>query len=128
MKRANAKPVRTPVVNASFEAIYAAIERIPRGRVATYGGIALAAGLPRRARLVGTALRAAPRARKLPWHRVLTASGKLAFPANSDAYALQASRLKREGVPMSRQRVDLNKYGWPSRERSLDELLWRQGD
>lgn len=110
--------------NPAWEAIYAAVERIPRGRVSTYGAIAQVAGLPRRARLVGTALKNVPRARKLPWHRVITSSGRLAFPESSDAHALQRTRLAREGVPLVRGRVDFNAHGWPRERKSLDELLW----
>lgn len=120
-----AKPRRvTPTANAAWEAIYAAVERIPRGRVSTYGVIAQVAGLPRRARLVGTALKSVPTARRLPWHRVITSSGRIAFPESSDAFALQRSRLAREGVQLVSGRVDLSRYGWPRESKSLDELLW----
>jgi methylated-DNA-protein-cysteine methyltransferase-like protein len=127
-KKAQTKKVRvtkpTPVSNPAWEAIYAAVARIPRGSVSTYGAVAQLAGLPRRARLVGTALRSLPASRALPWHRVITASGRLAFPENSDAYAKQRARLAREGVRLVRQRVDLERHGWPRESKSLDELLW----
>jgi methylated-DNA-protein-cysteine methyltransferase-like protein len=117
-------PKQTPVSNPAWEAIYAAVERIPRGSVSTYGAVAQLAGLPRRARLVGTALKSLPASRDLPWHRVITASGRFAFPENSDAYAKQRARLAREGVRLVRQRVDLERHGWPRESKSLDELLW----
>ena len=41
-----------------FERVYQAVRRIPRGRVATYGQVAVLAGTPRGARAVGWALRA----------------------------------------------------------------------
>jgi len=122
-KQAKTKRIRAQA-NAAWEAIYAAVERIPRGRVSTYGVIAQVAGLPRRARLVGTALKSVPTSRKLPWHRVITSSGRIAFPESSDAFALQRSRLAREGVQLIRGRVDLSRFGWPSESKSLDELLW----
>lgn len=121
------KPTRTRKTraeNPAWEAIYAAVERIPKGCVSTYGAIAQVAGLPRRARLVGTALKNLPRARKLPWHRVIAAGGRIAFPEGSDAYALQRSRLAREGVQLIRGRVDVRAHGWPRESKSLDELLW----
>jgi methylated-DNA-protein-cysteine methyltransferase related protein len=110
--------------NPAWEAIYAAVERIPSGSVSTYGVVAQLAGLPRRARLVGTALKSVPTARQLPWHRVIAAGGRLAFPENSDAYEKQRQRLAREGVAMVRKRIDLAHYGWPRESKSLDELLW----
>ena len=44
----------------SFERIYAVVKKIPRGTVASYGQVALLAGNPRWARVVGYALHANP--------------------------------------------------------------------
>ncbi|MEQ1580394.1 MAG: MGMT family protein [Steroidobacteraceae bacterium] len=107
--------------------ICAAIGRVPRGRVCSYGEIARVAGLPGRARLVGTVLRNSPTKRKLPWFRILTASGKLAFPEGSEPYLEQRRRLEAEGVRFVNARVDLKRFGWP-RESSLDEALWGMGE
>ncbi len=93
--------------------------------MSTYGGIADAAGLPRRARLVGTVLRQTPRARGVPWFRVINSSGRISFPVGTDAYLLQRRKLEAEGVVFIRGRVDLRKYRWPRREAALDELLWK---
>lgn len=104
--------------------IIAAIKQIPRGRVCTYGNVADVAGLPRRARLVGTVLRQTPASRGLPWYRVINASGRISFPLGSDSYARQRKQLEAEGIDFVGGRVDLNRYGWPSRDKMLDELLW----
>lgn len=82
------------------------------------------AGLPRRARLVGTVLRQTPASRGLPWYRVINASGRISFPVGSDSYARQRKQLEAEGVDFVGGRVDLDRYGWPSRDKMLDELLW----
>ena len=113
------------VNRARFAAIYAVVRRIPRGRVTTYGLVADLAGLPRRARLAGAALRDAPASLKLPWHRVIAATGRLAFPVGGDAYREQRRRLEREGVVFAGQRIDLLRHRWPDCEAQLDELLWR---
>lgn len=107
--------------------IIAAIKRIPRGKVCTYGGVADVAGLPRRARLVGTVLRQTPASRGVPWFRVINAGGRISFPVGSDGYARQRKHLESEGVDFVGGRVDLNRYGWPPRETMLDELLWGPG-
>jgi methylated-DNA-protein-cysteine methyltransferase-like protein len=120
-RRAHAEPV------ANAEAILAAVKRIPRGRVSTYGGVAEVAGLPRRARLVGTVLRQTPASRGVPWFRVINASGRISFPVGSDAYARQRKKLEAEGVVFSGGRVDLREYGWPESVASLDEYLWKVG-
>jgi|SRR5687767_9848441 methylated-DNA-protein-cysteine methyltransferase related protein len=107
--------------------ILAAVRRIPRGKVCTYGNVAEVAGLPRRARLVGTVLRQTPASRGLPWYRVINAGGRISFPTGSDAYARQRHKLEAEGVVFVGGRVDLRRYGWPVRDEQLDELLWKLG-
>ncbi len=125
-KPARAKRVRPPAISQSVpESILAAVRRIPRGKVCTYGNVAEVAGLPRRARLVGTVLRQTPTARGLPWYRVINAGGRISFPVGSDAYARQRHKLEAEGVVFAGGRVDLRRYGWPSRDQQLDELLWK---
>jgi methylated-DNA-protein-cysteine methyltransferase related protein len=128
-KKANKKTARVkraPVtVNQSVpEMILAAVRRIPRGKVCTYGNVAEVAGLPRRARMVGTVLRQTS-GRGLPWYRVINAGGRISFPTGSDAYQRQRHKLEAEGVVFVGGRVDLRRYGWPARDEQLDELLWK---
>ena len=99
----------------SCVAIWKAIEKIPRGRVTTYGQIAREAGFPKHPRLAGYALRNIPDGMKLPWHRVINAQGKIAFPLDSEHYALQKSLLEEEGVLFLKGKVDLSRYGWRSK-------------
>jgi methylated-DNA-protein-cysteine methyltransferase-like protein len=107
------------------ERILEAVKRIPRGRVSTYGAVAELAGLPRRARLVGAVLKQAPASRTLPWFRVINSNGRISLPAGSDAYLQQRRKLEAEGVIFRGDRVDLKRYGWPPRDVTLDELLWK---
>src|SRR5215470_9963870 len=87
-----------PQQNASN--IRAAIMKVPRGKVSTYGAIAQAAGLPRGARLVVRVLR---QSHGLPWHRIVAAGGRIATPGE---YALdQRFRLEMEGVKFSGRKV-----------------------
>lgn len=96
-----------------YDAIYAAVRRIPRGKVATYGQVARLAGLPRRARLVGTALRGLPEKTTVPWQRVVNAQGKVsprAVPGEGDG---QRARLEGEGVAFKPGgRIDLSRHLW----------------
>jgi methylated-DNA-protein-cysteine methyltransferase-like protein len=91
--------------NPALEAIWQVVGSIPRGRVSTYGAVARAAGLPGRARQAGYALRVAPRELNLPWHRVLGAGGRIAFPKSSKAHRDQARLLRAEGVAVKDGRV-----------------------
>ncbi len=105
-----------------LERIWKAVAAIPRGRVASYGGIARRAGLPRRARLVGHALKVAPDALKLPWHRVVNAQGRISLPAGSKAHRLQRRLLEAEGVRFVNGRVN---RAARDAEADLDAFLWR---
>ncbi len=100
-------------INASYQAIWNIVSTIPRGRVASYGQVARLAGLPGRARLVGTALGEAG-SRSLPWHRVINAQGRIALPPNSPGFREQRKRLREEGVMVVKGKVDLRQYGWKS--------------
>ena len=84
--------------------------------------IAEIAGIPRGARQVGYALRHLPHGHKVPWHRVITASGRIAFTPGSDAFKEQSKRLMQEDVAILNGRVDMKKYRW---QPDLDELLWK---
>jgi methylated-DNA-protein-cysteine methyltransferase-like protein len=106
--------------NDSYQRIYRMVLAIPRGHVATYGQIADLAGLPRRARLVGRALKELTDER-IPWHRVLRAGGRLAFAPGSAQYREQRERLIVEGVIFDGERVDLARHAWSD---PLDRLLW----
>lgn len=105
-----------------LQRIWRAVAAIPRGSVATYGGVARRAGLPRRARLVGHALKVAPARLGLPWHRVLAAGLRITFPKDSAAYCEQRRLLKAEGHRFAGSRL----LGDPRRPGAdLDEWLWR---
>jgi methylated-DNA-protein-cysteine methyltransferase-like protein len=128
-RKKNSRPMssQSPAESNALR-IIAAVKGIPRGRVSTYGNVASLAGLPRRARLVGTVLRQSPGSRGLPWYRVINASGRISFPVGSDAYARQRLKLEAEGIVVSGGRISLAKYGWPPRAATLDEYLWKLGD
>ena len=96
------------------ERIRGVVRRIPRGRVATYGQIAILAGIPRQPRRVSQALRELAGASPVPWHRVLSAGGVLGL-ARFDPMAAweQRTRLEQEGVRFGRRgRVLLVDFGW----------------
>jgi methylated-DNA-protein-cysteine methyltransferase-like protein len=103
---------------SSYQRIYAAVRRIPKGRVSTYGAIARVAGLAGRARQVGYALSALPAGTNVPWHRVINAQGRLSLERSaSGAGITQRVRLVREGVVVDAAgRVSLEKFGWRIRE------------
>jgi methylated-DNA-protein-cysteine methyltransferase-like protein len=85
--------------------ILAAIRKIPRGKVSTYGAVARGAGYPGLARQVGGLLRGSA---GLPWHRVLGAGGEIKVPRD---YAMeQRFLLESEGVKFRGRRVDMKRF------------------
>jgi methylated-DNA-protein-cysteine methyltransferase related protein len=92
--------------------IYAAVRRIPRGRVATYGQIAELAGLEGHARQVGYALHSLHDDR-VPWHRVINARGEISPRSAGDSHELQRLLLEAEGVEFDvTGRIALERYAW----------------
>ncbi len=102
----------------SHPLIWAVVQRIPRGKVATYGQVAKEAGFPTQPRLAGHALSKMPKAMKLPWHRVLGAGGKIVFTVGGKLYEKQKSLLEADGVIVIRGRVDMAKHQWQRRSEA----------
>jgi methylated-DNA-protein-cysteine methyltransferase related protein len=90
--------------DAAFRRVIASI---PKGKVATYGQVAAAAGYPLYHRAVARLLRTDPPDR-LPWHRVLGAGGEIKLPL--EAGAEQRLRLRMEGVTFRGKRVKLTAH------------------
>ena len=89
-----------PITDEQVERVRALVASIPAGRVATYGDIASAAELSS-PRIVGWIMRTV--SSDLPWHRVITASGR---PA-AHLVTRQRELLRAEGVLADDGRVDL---------------------
>ncbi len=103
-------------MNHTYRQIYAAVRRIPHGRVATYGQIADIAGLPRQPRMVGYALSALSDSRSIPWHRVINAKGEVSARSEPGFEQVQRALLEREGIEFdARDRVSLARFRWQPR-------------
>ena len=96
-----------------FERIYEQVRKIPRGKVATYGQIAMLAGNPRWARAVGYALHANPDPDGIPCYRVVNRFGGLAPAFAFGGAEAQAKLLRGDGIVVREDNtVDLDKYLW----------------
>jgi methylated-DNA-protein-cysteine methyltransferase-like protein len=104
-KISSSRKPQAPDDNPALQAIWHAVCAIPRGQVSTYGAVARAAGFPGRARQAGFALRVAPKALHLPWHRVVGAGGRIVFPKSSAEHREQIRRLRADGVLVQNGRV-----------------------
>jgi methylated-DNA-protein-cysteine methyltransferase-like protein len=87
------------------------VRRIPRGKVATYGQIAVLAGNAYASRQVAWLLHSLSDKEKLPWQRVISSRGIISLRAQEGER--QRSLLEREGVQFGlRGRIELARYLW----------------
>jgi methylated-DNA-protein-cysteine methyltransferase-like protein len=99
---------------SSYIKIYNTVARIPRGKVATYGQIAVLSGLGSQARLVGYALNKIPKNSDLPWHRVVNKEGMISYSPHRKEYKqLQRDLLEAEGVIFDKNnKISMIKFQW----------------
>lgn len=95
--------------------VLAAVRSIPRGKVATYGEVAEAAGYPAAVRGVASVLHGAG---GLPWHRVLAAGGRIALKGHHGLD--QRIRLESEGVRFKGAGVDMERHRYKFRKRGMN--------
>ncbi len=95
-----------------FARIYEIVKRIPRGRVTTYGQVALLAGNPRLSRAVGYALHVNPEPGEIPCHRVVNRFGEVSRAFAFGGENMQVELLESEGVEFVAGRVPLDRYMW----------------
>jgi len=88
--------------------IFAIVDEIPYGKVATYGELAKLSGSPKNSRLVGRVLGMAGMYGNYPCHRVVNSLGRLV-----PGWLEQKSLLESEGITFkSDGNVDLKKHKW----------------
>jgi len=108
------KKPKSPEPAASlYSRIYAAVRKIPKGRVSTYGRIARLVSAPG-PRVVGYAMAALTPGSSVPWQRVVNHKGEISLRKGGDGEIRQRRLLEAEGVQFSlRGRISLKIYGWP---------------
>jgi len=93
------------------ERVYKLVRRIPRGRVMTYGQIAVILGQGYTPRTVGFVMHGANES-NTPWHRVINSQGRcstggVVLPTDKQQLMLEA-----EGVEFKGGRCDLKVFLW----------------
>lgn len=106
-----------PNQQAYYEQVWQLVRQVPRGKVATYGQIALLIPPPMGVdfdsykafspRWVGGAMAACPD--DVPWQRVINSQGKISERQGAER---QRELLEEEGVEFVKDKIDLKKYGW----------------
>ncbi len=95
--------------------IWKAVKGVRKGRVATYGQIALVCDLRGQPRLVGYALHNLPPGSGVPWHRIVNSKGMISLRAHTSGHEHQKHLLEQEGIVFENGKIDLAKYGAESR-------------
>ena len=97
----------------TFERIYEIVKRIPSGKVATYGQIAMIAGNPRWSRVVGYALHVNPDSETIPCFRVVNRKGECSGSFAFGGESAQRRLLEEDGVTFLKSgTVDMKKHQW----------------
>lgn len=97
----------------TFDKIYEVVKSIPKGKVASYGTVALLAGNPRWSRVVGYALHVNPQPGIIPCHRVVTKDGSTSKAFAFGGEDMQKTLLSEEGVCfLADGKVDMHKHAW----------------
>ena len=99
------------VSDSPTKRIYEAVKKIPQGKVATYGQVALMAGDRKMARAVGNALPRNPAPVSIPCYRVVHSKGELAGAFAFGGAQVQQRLLEADGIEVIDGKVDLKKYG-----------------
>lgn len=98
----------------SYQLIYEAVKKIPKGKVASYSQVARMAGNPKWTRVVGYALHVNPDSGTIPCHRVVTKDGRVSPAFAFGGENRQIELLKAEGVGFVNGRVDMEHYQYLS--------------
>lgn len=87
------------------------VNKIPKGKVTTYGTVSTLAGMPKGALFVGGILHFAQD--QTPWYRVINRNGFISTKCYAHPRQLQKALLESDGIEVSDAFVvDLQKYGW----------------
>ncbi len=94
------------------ERVYAIVREIPKGRVMTYGQLAIILGEGYTARTVGFVMHGAD-TDKVPWQRVINSQGKCSTGKLTVPVDLQQTLLEAEGIEFNAAgKCDLGRYQW----------------
>ena len=93
----------------TFEAVYKAVAKIPRGKVTTYGNVARYIGITN-PKVVGYALHSNKAPNAVPCHRVVNINGGLASGYAFGGPGIQKQLLIQEGITFAQEKVVLDKH------------------
>ena len=92
--------------------VYLLLKKIPRGKVTTYGALAKACNTSPRA--VGALMRSNKHPETYPCYKVVSSSGRIGGYCGSvrgKNVGKKISLLRRDGIVVTNDKIDLRKYG-----------------
>lgn len=92
------------------EKVYDYLTRVEKGKVVTYGDIAIYLGDKKLARVVGNILHKNEDGDKYPCYKVVNFKGKLSKSYKFGGIDEQKKRLENDGIEVNNYQVDLKKY------------------
>jgi methylated-DNA-protein-cysteine methyltransferase-like protein len=97
-----------------YSQVYEVVAKIPKGKITTYGQIAVNLGRgPGGARLVGWAMKAAPENLHLPCHRIVNRLGQLSPEYAFGSKDVQKQMLLSEGITFNEDGlINVKKHFW----------------
>ncbi len=103
-----------PEYHSFFEHVYAIVRQIPRGKVTSYGAIALYLGSRGSSRMVGWAMNHSHKADStIPAHRVVNRNGLLTGKHHFGSSTMMQQLLENENIKIvNDQVVDFDKVFW----------------
>ncbi|HLY71564.1 MAG TPA: MGMT family protein [Puia sp.] len=120
IKKEKLKSVRPSGKNEAnfFELVYEVARQIPKGRVTSYGAIAVCLGTKMSARMVGWAMNGAEKVRpKVPAHRVVNRNGQLTGKHHFGEPDIMQKLLEKEGIKIADDAVvDFKNLFWDPAE------------
>ena len=101
-----------------FDRVYEVVKQVPRGRVTSYGAIAVYLGAARSARMVGWAMNNASKMEDIPAHRVVNRNGLLTGKHHFPGTFVMQQLLEEEGLQVEDDKIiDFQQRFWdPSKE------------
>lgn len=110
-------------MSAFKQKVYEIVRNIPKGRVVSYGQVALMVGLPRAAIQVGWVLHISNEKDKLPWWRVINNAGRISTTCLEHTAQVQKEILEGEGVIVNpKLKIDIEKYRFIPDVRFLNKM------
>ncbi|EFK96958.1 protein containing Methylated-DNA-[protein]-cysteine S-methyltransferase, DNA binding domain [sediment metagenome] len=103
------------------EKVLKAVNKVPYGRVASYGQIALMVGVPKAAQAVGNILH--DFGDRTPWWRIVNNAGRISTKCPEHTPLIQKQKLEQEGLFIKKDLTfDIEKYRYRPEPAELKDL------